>query len=257
MLGEKKENKSIINSILGLITFSTIIPINVNTSIQSMAKITWVWPFINLINGILGAAIGFICLKLLHFDPLLSSILTFTFIMIFSGFNHMDGLIDMCDGLMAHGTPREKYMIMKDSFVGTGGIMGAILISLITIGCYNYLLTNNLFFGIIIVEMLSKTSLLATALVSTPLRKGIGKYFIESINFLNFIISTIIVIIIAYFLCHFPGIFATIGAVFAGGLIAWISKKHFIAANGDVLGASCEIGRSIALIFMIIAIILL
>ena len=51
------EEFSPIKSILGLLTFSTILPINVFTSIEYMTKLTWFWPFLHLFVGLL-AAVG-------------------------------------------------------------------------------------------------------------------------------------------------------------------------------------------------------
>ena len=48
------EEFSPVKSLLGLLTFSTILPINVFTSIEYMTKLTWCWPFLHLFIGILG-----------------------------------------------------------------------------------------------------------------------------------------------------------------------------------------------------------
>lgn len=49
------------------------------------------------------------------------------------------------------------------------------------------------------------------------------------------------------------GIIGLVGAVVAGALIAFIAKRNFIIANGDVLGMSNEVGRLMALLFMSVA----
>ena len=249
----KDEKPSVFKSILGLASFSTTLPIKVYTSIEYMTRMTWFWPFIHLVIGVLAFIVAYVCLNFLHFSNLFTAILVFTFILLITGFNHIDGVMDMADGLMVHGTAEKKISVMKDSMVGAGGVSAAVLLCLITVGALDNLLTYNCLFGIIIVEMLSKTSLLTTALVSKPLNQGIGKYFIEAVGYKKYILSIIIAAIISYLLCGFAGIFALIGAVFAGGLVAHIAKHSFRVANGDVLGASNEIGRVMALIFMLIA----
>ncbi|MCQ2972121.1 MAG: adenosylcobinamide-GDP ribazoletransferase [archaeon] len=254
---DNKEKFSWIKGVLGLMSFSTILPIKVHTSISYMAKVTWVWPFIHLLIGALAAALGFILLNLLHFSSLFTAILIFAFLMIITGFNHMDGVMDMADGIMVHGSPRDKRMVMKDTMVGSAGIMAAILVSLATVGGLCNILDYNFILGVIVIEMLSKTSLLTTALVSNPSNKGIGRFVIESVNFLNFIISTVIVAIISYYVCGFVGIFALLGAVIGGGIVALVARNNFVLANGDVLGASNEFGRAMALLFMVIGIIFL
>lgn len=253
---DNNEKFSWIKALLGLMSFSTILPINVHTPVQYMSKATWLWPLIHLLVGAIAAALGFVFLNLLHLSPLYTAILVFTFLMVITGFNHMDGVMDMADGIMVHGSPRDKIMVMKDSMVGAAGIMAAILVSLATVGGLASILEYKLI-GIIVIEMLSKTSLLTTALVSNPLNNGMGRFVIESVNFLNYIISAVIVAIISYFLCGFAGIFALFGAVIGGGIVALVARNNFIVANGDVLGASNEVGRAVALLFMVIGIIFL
>ena len=172
--------------------------------------------------------------------------------MIITGYNHIDGVMDMSDGVMVHGDFNKKLIIMKDSFVGAAGVTSAILIAFLTIGGLYNILEYNFIIGIVIAEMVSKSALLTTCLTSKP-TKGIGEYFIRSTNWVNYLISTIIVAIIAYLLGGYIGVIGLIGAIFAGLIISWISKRNFKVATGDVLGTSNEVGRVIALLFMAVA----
>ena len=148
----KEEEFSPLKSILSLMSFSTIFPINIFTSMEYLTKLTWFWPFIHLFVGILAAVCGFICHNLLQLDLLLSSAIIYAFLMIITGYNHVDGLMDMSDGVMVHGDASRKISIMKDSSVGTAGIMSAILVSLIAIAAISDMLSYNFILGIIIIE---------------------------------------------------------------------------------------------------------
>ena len=117
----------------------------------------------------------------------------------------------------------------------------------------NNVLDYNFLMGIIICEMVAKSSLLTTALISEPLTPGIGSYFIFSTNSLNYALSTIIVAVIAFLLGGIVGLIGLLGAIVSGFLISVIAKRNFGVANGDVLGMSNEVGRLMALIFMSIA----
>ena len=247
------EEFSPLKSVLGLLTFSTILPINVFTSIEYMTKLTWVWPFLHLFVGILAAICGYVSLNLLHLNPLFTSVIVYAFLMIITGYNHLDGVMDMADGVMVHGDPERKISVMKDSSVGAGGVATLFLVASLTIaGIYN-ILDYNFIFGIIICEMLAKTSLLTTALISEPLIPGIGSYFIKETKISNYFLSTLLVACIAYLLGGFVGIIGVLGAIVSGLIIAVIARRNFVLANGDVLGMSNEIGRFMALLFMSIA----
>lgn len=247
----KEEEFSPLKSILSLMSFSTIFPINIFTSMEYLTKLTWFWPFIHLFVGILAAVCGFICHSLLQLDLLLSSAIIYAFLMIITGYNHVDGLMDMSDGVMVHGDASRKISIMKDSSVGTAGIMSAILVSLIAIAAISDMLSYNFILGIIIIEMSSKTSLLTTAITSKA-GTGLGSYFINSLNVGEYMLSTFVVAVISYLLGGVIGLLGVLGAIISGAVMSIIAKKNFGIANGDVLGASNEVGRVISAIFICI-----
>ena len=247
------EEFSPIRSLLGLLTFSTILPINVFTSIEYMTKLTWCWPFIHLFIGILAAICGYVSLNLLHLNPFFTSVIVYAFLMIITGYNHLDGVMDMADGVMVHGEPERKIRIMKDSSVGAGGVATLFLVASLTIaGIYN-ILDYHFIFGIIICEMTAKTSLITTALLSKPLTPGIGSYFIKETNLSNYIASTVIVGVIAFLLGDLVGVIGVLGAIVSGIIISLIARRNFVLANGDVLGMSNEVGRLFSLLFMSVA----
>lgn len=247
------EEFSPVRSVLGLLTFSTILPINVFTSIEYMTKLTWCWPFLHLFIGILAAVCGYVSLEFLHLNPFLTACIVYAFLMIITGYNHLDGVMDMADGVMVHGEPERKIMVMKDSSVGAGGVATLFLVASLTIAGINNILDYNFIFGIIICEMLAKTSLITTALLSKPLKPGIGSYFMVNTNMSNYLASTVIVAVIAYLLGGVVGVVGVAGAVLGGCIISVIARRNFVLANGDVLGMSNEVGRLFSLIFMSVA----
>ena len=247
------EEFSPIRSLLGLLTFSTILQINVFTSIEYMTKLTWAWPFIHIFIGILAAICGYISLEILHLNSFFAAVIVYAFLMIITGYNHLDGVMDMADGVMVHGEPERKIRVMKDSSVGSGGVATLFLVASLTIaGIYN-ILDYNFIIGIIICEMLAKTSLLTTALLSKPLTPGIGSYFINETTPSKYFISTAIITTFAFLLGGLVGIFGALGAIISGTIIAVIAKRNFVLANGDVLGMSNEVGRLFSLLFMAVA----
>ncbi len=246
------EEFSPIRSILGLLTFSTILPIKVFTSIEYMTKLTWFWPFLHLFVGILAAICGYVSLEFLHLNSFFTAAIVYAFLMLITGYNHLDGVMDMADGIMVHGTPERKIRVMKDPSVGAGGVATLFLVSSLTIaGIYN-ILDYNFVVGIIICEMTAKTSLLTTALLSEPLVPGIGSYFIKETNVPNYLASTVIVACIAWLIGDWVGVVGVLGAMVSGFIIAFMARRNFVLANGDVLGMSNEVGRLFSLLFMAI-----
>lgn len=242
-----------VRSLLGLLTFSTILPINVFTSIEYMTKLTWCWPFLHIFIGILAAVCGYVSLEFLHLNSFFTATIVYAFLMLITGYNHLDGVMDMADGVMVHGAPEKKIMVMKDSSVGAGGVATLFLVASLTIGGLYNILDYNFIFGIVICEMTAKTSLLTTALLSKPLTPGIGSYFIKETTLSNYLVSTVVIAVIALLLGNLAGLMGVIGAIVSGVMIAFIARRNFVLANGDVLGMSNEVGRLFSLIFMSVA----
>lgn len=261
----EKQKPSFIRSILGLATFTTILPLNVFTSIEEMTKVTWFWPVINGILGILGAIIAYVLSNLLHLHPLITATIVYGFFILINGFNHIDGLMDLGDGMMVHGTPERKLEVMKDPITGVGGICTLFIVGTTTIAAIYGIIDLNLFLLLIISELSAKVGLLTCCISSKPGKEGIGKYFIESTNTTNYIASLIISFIIAILIntqigftgissLGLIGIIGVIGGMFGGALSASFAKKHLKIANGDVLGTANELGRLFSLLFMIMII---
>ena len=260
----EKQKPSTLRSIGGLMTFSTILPLNVYTTIDEMAKMTWFWPVLNGIVGLMAAVIAFILTRFIHFDPLLVAAIIYGFLLLINGFNHFDGLMDFGDGVMVHGDPQKKLSIMKDPMTGVGGISTGFIVGTITIAAYSSLINYaygvnlNFILLIIVAEIAAKIGLTTCCICSKSSDEGIGKYFIKYMNLENYVIGLIICFIISAALSlsigFQIGIIGIIGGAFGGALTALIAKRHLEIANGDVLGTSNELGRLFSLIGMLIAI---
>lgn len=260
----EKQSPSTLRSIGGLLTFSTILPLNIYTTIDEMARLTWLWPVLNGLIGLIATIIAFILAKFIHFDPILIAAIIYGFLLLINGFNHFDGLMDFGDGVMVHGSPEKKLSIMKDPMTGVGGIATGFIAGTITIAAYtslinySYAVGFNLLLLIIVAEIAAKIGLTTCCICSQASEEGIGKYFIKYMNLKNYVVGLIICFILSVALSLVPGIhiglLGIIGGAFGGALTALIAKKHLKIANGDVLGTSNELGRLFSLLAMLVLI---
>jgi adenosylcobinamide-GDP ribazoletransferase len=248
VIGSKNVPK--INGIFGLISFSTIIPLNIHTSIEEMATFTWFWPIIGGLIGIFVGAVGFISLNVLHLSPLISSAIVYSFAIWFTGFHHLDGLMDMGDGLMVHGDYNKKIEVMRDMMIGTEGISLFFIVAITTFSAINTIPASLIFLMLLISEIAAKTSLITCATFSKPFPNGTGRVFIDSMNIKLLILSFILTTMIGFFAINIIGILGITGGIIAGSLVAAVASKQFKYATGDVLGASNEIGRAVSLLLM-------
>lgn len=247
------KGKPKLKGIAGLISFSTVLPVNIHTSIEEMAAFTWFWPVIGGLIGVFVGVIGFITLNIVHLPPLISAALIYSFSIWFTGFHHLDGLLDMGDGLMVHGDYQKKIGAMRDAMTGTGGISLFFIVAIITFSTINAVPAFIIFWVLLISEIAAKICLISCATFSTPLSNGTGQYFINAMNMPLLSVSLIITGVICFFALNLSGIFGIVAALIGGYVIALVAKKHFKYATGDILGASNEIGRAISLVTIIIS----
>ncbi|PKL72936.1 MAG: adenosylcobinamide-GDP ribazoletransferase, partial [Methanobacteriales archaeon HGW-Methanobacteriales-2] len=98
-VGKEPDKPPSVYGFLGLVSFSTILPLNIHSTIPEMAKFTFIWPIIGAFIGIITGGFGWLLTHQLHLSPLLSAALIYSLAISFTGFHHLDGLVDFGDGL--------------------------------------------------------------------------------------------------------------------------------------------------------------
>jgi adenosylcobinamide-GDP ribazoletransferase len=258
--GEKNDKSHVSwHGFLGLVSFSTILPLNIHSTIQEMAKFTFIWPIIGAFIGIIAGGFGWLLVYPLHLSPLLSAALIYSLVISFTGFHHLDGLIDCGDGIMAHGDPERKIEIMRDKRIGTGGLAMLLMVSLATVASIASLSAVYILPAIFVSEVAAKLSLISCATFSEPLNDGTGQYFINNMDW-KLLTGSVALCIILGFLGfnylgvtgNYTGVVGILGGFVSGLLMALITWKNFKRANGDILGASNEMGRMLSLLFMVL-----
>ena len=110
---------------LGLLTR---LPVRVDTAaaMERGARAAWAWPVAGLIVGVLAAAAGTAALRL-GLTPAVAAGLVLAVQIIVTGAMHEDGLADSADGLWGGWDKARRLEIMKDSRIGTYGVLALIL----------------------------------------------------------------------------------------------------------------------------------
>ena len=86
------------------------------------ARAAWAWPLAGAVLGLLGALTGGIAMAF-DLPTGVCAALTLTALIIASGALHEDGLADTADGFWGGWTPERRLEIMRDSRIGTYGVL--------------------------------------------------------------------------------------------------------------------------------------
>ena len=259
-------------AIRGLFSFFTMLRLDIDeTDMQKMNEKFHLVPLIGLFYGlILGVGI-FILQQFV--ETLLAVATVFFLIQIINRFLHLDGLMDVGDGLTVSGTREDHLRALKDTHIGAGGVAFAFLITLISFSGLASVPDLWVPFVPLVVEIFSRNAMLAAAAFGQPgsgmagesvRLTGLGS-LAKSI-FISLVLAISVSGFIWYVFQHHGlsvpptqiSIIALGLAVLSSTMLGWFmahtAHRNFGIVNGDMLGATNEIARAILLILILVVI---
>jgi adenosylcobinamide-GDP ribazoletransferase len=240
---------------LGLaLTFLTIFPYPrhlISTPAELARSMVW-FPLIGLFLGLFlwGAylGLGFI------FPSIVASAMLLALLVVATGGLHLDGLADTLDGLGGGKTPEARLRIMKDSSLGTFGVLGLILILLLKFVLFLALTEKAELRALWLFPIVSRWSLVGLAYLSPYARPegGLGEAMTSLVSGRHFLLATLSAVLFVLLAFRLRGLLAL-------GLIAlstWLASHYFNrrlgGITGDVLGAVNELHEVLALAIALI-----
>jgi adenosylcobinamide-GDP ribazoletransferase len=233
--------------------FLSTIPVGISMEgIENLMKHIYLFPVVGAVLGIILAVIGLV-LSLIP-SPFMIALLLVISIYYLTGINHIDGLADFGDGIAAHGTKDKKIAAMRDTAVGTGGIVFCVIsilglfVSLVSIREIDAHLL--LPFALIVAETSAKQSMVTVAAFGRRIHEGFGAVTVDNTKRSDLIKGSIFSVSVCYIVLGFLGIEAFIISQLAGLLVLNTANRHFGGVSGDIVGAANEIGRLAALLYI-------
>ncbi len=159
---------------------------------------------------------------------------------------HLDGLADWADGWWG-GYDRERILaIMKDSHIGTFGVLALVFAILGKLLCYAYLLGGGAYTWIFLSFVLSRTGMVDLAVAHPYARaeSGTAARFVQDARPLHWLVA---VAMTAAILLLWPGLpvrHAAVGllvALLVSRLFGMRCRKRIGGVTGDILGAGSEL----------------
>ncbi|MBP6021364.1 MAG: adenosylcobinamide-GDP ribazoletransferase [Candidatus Methanomethylophilaceae archaeon] len=267
---------SVVDALAGMLSFFTIFRLNVGEKHIHAANCNfWLAPVIGFLNGLIVAAVGGI-MAFIGASLMMTCAMMLATSFLVSKFLHFDGLVDFGDGMVATGDREKKIRALKDTNIGAGGLGLALTIVLLSFAGMNS-------FGVLIlllvgpVEVLVKNTMVATATFGDP-GNGMASEQVRYTSEASVIMSSVLTVALSFLLLAIAGLVmdaATGSALVSvenaaralliiavsvastlvmGYIIARLANRQFGYVNGDVLGASNEIGRAFLYIVIIAAI---
>lgn len=179
-------------------------------------------------------------------DEALKGLFVILIYLFLTGGIHLDGLADSCDGLFSN-RPKERVLeIMKDSHIGTFGVIVLILYFL----CFYVSTTRVEWPWLLLMPVVGKTLGFVSAGFSVYAREdeGMGFLFINKITKSHSLLYlTLLTFIIGGFLGG-RGIYALCGAISATLYVMYMTKKVIGGQTGDTIGMTIEVSQIVFLL---------
>lgn len=225
--------------IIALFQFTTIIPFGDMAPFDSFSRNSWLYPLAGYLTGGIAALI----LYVLPAPPLVSATIGLSVVLFLTGCNHLDGLFDLGDGLMAHGGREIRIRALTDRTIGTGGIALGLLTTLLAWS--SLASVQQSFWVLILAEVAGKYAMSLMTIFGRPFHTGLQAMLHQYASPWFVIPSTLL--LLPLLLLPLP--LSTLGStmlvmVLVPVLLIGIASRLFGGVNGDVTGAAGEITRA-------------
>jgi len=227
-----------LNAVISLLQFTTVLPLGRTRDFSAFARRSWIYPLAGyVVGGIAAAAVFFIG------QPLVAGAVALGLLYLLTGCNHLDGLMDFGDGLMAHGDREKRLRALSDRQIGTGGMAMAIVISMVSFS--SLASAPCLPCAIVIAEVGGKFSMAFLSTFGKPFREGLHSS-IQSHSKPYFPVLAAILCTPLVFLpvAPIPLAMSAVMMIACPALLLAVSNRLFGGVNGDVTGAGNEITRA-------------
>lgn len=206
--------------------------------------------FFPMIGALLG---GLACVVYLITERLLGNLPAATASLLFMAFAtgglHLDGLADTADGLFSGGDRQRMLEIMRDSRIGTMGVLALVMVLLAKFTLVASLQPEMAWLGLWVAPVTGRTGAVLAAFGAVYAREGpgLGRAFVEGIRGRELAIALLSATVLAAGVGSLPGLIALGMGLLACLIVRWRAEKKLGGLTGDTLGAAIEVGEVAAL----------
>jgi adenosylcobinamide-GDP ribazoletransferase len=209
--------------------------------------------YFSLVGLLLGLLSSLLLLLLAPLLPhLAAAALLVVALVILTGGLHLDGLMDACDGLFGGRTRERRLEIMRDSRLGSFGVLAGICALLLKFAFFASLEAHALFIALLVVPSSARWAMvLALRIFPSARPTGLGATFHQTITPRRVALAGGIALLVALVMGHLAGLLVWAAAtLLAIALGAWITRR-IGGLTGDTYGAIVEVTEVVAFLLLV------
>ena len=172
---------------------------------------------------------------------------------VLTGVAHADGLTDLGDALAVHGDAQSRREVMRDTTVGVGGVLAlAIVLLTLALGAFGLARTTSEWPVIVAVvvasEVGAKGAIALLVCLGTATHEGLGSALSENAGpgSLRSVVGALVPVF-ALAVINPAAPIATLCALAAGACVLYLARSTVGGVSGDVMGATNELARVVAI----------
>jgi adenosylcobinamide-GDP ribazoletransferase len=217
-----------------------------NDAFSKGADAVWAYPLIGIIVGACGVLVGQLALWFgLHVYG--AAALTLATMMLLTGAMHEDGLADVFDGFWGGYTPERRLEIMRDSQIGTFGVLALIMVSILRLSAIAVLLVS-WWPAIIVGAVLSRAIMPMLMNILPHARKDGLSHSVGQPTPGTTAVAVGIGAFLSLFLIAGAGVITICAALAVAITIALLAKQKIGGQTGDVLGTVQQLSEAAVLL---------
>ena len=210
------------------------------------AASAWAWPLVGAAVGALLAAAGGVSLWL-GLTPGVTAAGLLILGALLTGGLHEDGLSDTADGLFGGWTRERRLEIMKDSRVGSYGVLALVLVTLARWSALGTLLAFGGLWSLVAVGALSRVPM-AMIMAGLPNARGAGlSHATGRPSPKGALIGAALAMAIAFLFAGFAALVMLAASLVTTALLVRSAKARIGGQTGDILGASQQLAEAACL----------
>lgn len=213
--------------------------------------------FFPLVGLIIGCLVGLVAWLIRMTDlAMVAAVCALITSIVVSGGIHLDGFMDMCDGLFASRGRERALEIMKDSHVGSFAVLGVIMLLLLKVVLYSAVIPETWFFIAFLSAFIFSRFMLICCILCFPSARaeGLGVTVKRHVS-KPALIWGIGLLLAVFALTGFTPILIAFFVSFLVilGISAQINK-FLHGLTGDIYGAMAELGEAVFLLILLIVV---
>jgi adenosylcobinamide-GDP ribazoletransferase len=210
------------------------------------AASAWAWPVVGAALGAIAAVVAALALWI-GLTPGVVAVLVLATGALLTGGLHEDGLSDTADGLFGGWTKERRLEIMKDSRVGSYGVLALVLVMLLRWSALFTLLSGGQVWVLVAVGAISRAPM-AILMSTLPNARGSGLSHVTGrpaggVALMGVGLSMVLAIVFL----GWAAVWVLLAVVLTSWLLAREATQRIGGQTGDILGAAQQLAEAAAL----------